>query len=192
MKIAKASFQYHFNCRPVSSLPQFSKILEKLSHNRRDAFLEKYKILAENQYGFRSNRSTSLAITEAIEKHHKCQRLQEICCRGIYWFKKKKAFDIAFDNKRARYWIRGIVLDWVKSYLNGRQQFVKLGDCASSCLDSACGQCWVLNPLFCTEIIYRKCQSYCTLYYLWMTQIFFALGITYKNNRRTSLQKGTN
>lgn len=42
------------------------------------------------------------------------------------------------------------MLDWVKSYLNGRQQFVKLGDCVSSCLDIACGvpQGSVLGPKF--------------------------------------------
>lgn len=47
-------------------------------------FVEKYKILAENRFGFRSNRSTSLAITEAIEKNHKFYISQAICCRGIY------------------------------------------------------------------------------------------------------------
>ena len=64
----------------------------------------------------------------------------------------KKAFDtINHDiliNKLERYGIRGIVLDWVKSYLSRRQQFVKLGNFCSSCLDIACDvpQGSVLGP----------------------------------------------
>lgn len=40
------------NYRPISLLPQFSKILEKLFSNRLDKFLDKQKILSESQYGF--------------------------------------------------------------------------------------------------------------------------------------------
>ena len=56
------------NYRPVSLLPQFSKILEKLFSGKLDAFIEKENILNESQYGFRSNRSTSMALLELIEK----------------------------------------------------------------------------------------------------------------------------
>ena len=55
------------NYRPVSLLPQFSKILEKLFNNRLDRFLNKTSILSNTQYGFRSNRSTSLALLELLE-----------------------------------------------------------------------------------------------------------------------------
>ena len=55
------------NYRPVSLLPQFSKILEKLFNKRLDKFVNKYNILSESQYGFRENRSTSLALMELIE-----------------------------------------------------------------------------------------------------------------------------
>ena len=56
------------NYRPVSLLPQFSKILEKLFSGKLDAFIEKENILNESQYGFRSNRSTSMALLELIEE----------------------------------------------------------------------------------------------------------------------------
>ena len=55
------------NYRPVSLLPQFSKLLEKLFCARLDKFISKSNILCEGQYGFRSNRSTSLAIIDLIE-----------------------------------------------------------------------------------------------------------------------------
>ena len=40
------------NYRPVSLLPQFSKVLEKLFNVRLEKFLVKHNILSENQYGF--------------------------------------------------------------------------------------------------------------------------------------------
>ena len=56
------------NYRPVALLPQFSKILEKLFCKRLTKFIEKYKLISDSQYGFRSNRSTSLAILDLIEE----------------------------------------------------------------------------------------------------------------------------
>ena len=56
------------NYRLVSLLPQFSKILEKLFNMRLDSFIAKYDILSECQYGFRSNRSISMALIELLEK----------------------------------------------------------------------------------------------------------------------------
>ena len=55
------------NYIPVSLLPQFSKILDKLFSEKLDAFIEKQNILSDSQYGFRSNRSTSMALLELIE-----------------------------------------------------------------------------------------------------------------------------
>ena len=55
------------NYRPISLLSQFSKILEKIFHNRMMSFIEEKNILYESQYGFRKNMSTSLAILELVE-----------------------------------------------------------------------------------------------------------------------------
>ena len=57
-----------FNYRPISLLPQFSKILEKIFNKRLMSFIENHHILTDGQYGFRSNHSTSLALTEFVEK----------------------------------------------------------------------------------------------------------------------------
>ena len=56
------------NYRPVSLLPQFSKILEKLLDERLQKFLNKYEILNESQDGFRQGRSTGTALMELIEE----------------------------------------------------------------------------------------------------------------------------
>ena len=55
------------NYRPVLLLPQFLKILEKLLCVRLDNFINKCKIICENQYGFRSGRSTLLVSIDLIE-----------------------------------------------------------------------------------------------------------------------------
>ena len=65
----KSGNKHHFtNNRPVSLLPQFSKILEKLFNNRLDKFIDKHKLLTESQYGFRPNRATSMTVIESVEE----------------------------------------------------------------------------------------------------------------------------
>ena len=56
------------NYRPVSLLPQFSKILEKIYYSRLDKFVSKHDILSNSQNGFRQNMSTNLALLELVEE----------------------------------------------------------------------------------------------------------------------------
>ena len=153
------------NYRPVSLLPQFSKILEKLFNKRLDAFLKKYNILTENQYGFRENRSTSLALMELVEDLTQSldNRKHTI---GVF-IDLKKAFDTIDHkillNKLEHYGVRGKVNDWITSYLKCRKQYVKLDKCDSDCLDVTCGVpqrsiYWDLNYLYCILMICVECQ----------------------------------
>jgi hypothetical protein len=50
------------NYRPISILPVFSKLLEKVVYHRLLHYLNKQNILFDNQYGFRKNHSTSHAL----------------------------------------------------------------------------------------------------------------------------------
>ena len=50
------------NYRPISLLPQFSKILEKLFDLRMEKIINKYNILHDCQFGFRAGRSPSMAL----------------------------------------------------------------------------------------------------------------------------------
>ena len=52
------------NYRPISVLPCFSKFLERIIYNRIINYLNDSDILCDNQYGFRKNRSPSLALID--------------------------------------------------------------------------------------------------------------------------------
>ena len=56
------------NYRPVSVLPCFSKILEKLMYNRISNFIHKHNLLNEYQFGFRQKRSTNQALIVLLDK----------------------------------------------------------------------------------------------------------------------------
>jgi len=50
------------NYRPISVLPLFSKLLEKLMYNRLTAFIDRNEVLTEVQRGFRTTKSTEMAL----------------------------------------------------------------------------------------------------------------------------------
>ena len=56
------------NYRPVFVLCVLSKIFEKIMYNRVTNFLEIFKILHDNQYGFRKKSSTHVALLTFIDK----------------------------------------------------------------------------------------------------------------------------
>ena len=58
----KGSKDLVVNYRPISILPIMSKIFEKYMLVRINGFLEKFKLLAPSQYGFRKSHSTRDAI----------------------------------------------------------------------------------------------------------------------------------
>jgi hypothetical protein len=55
------------NYRPISLLPIFSKILERLLYNQMIEFLERNKILTPVQFGFRKGFSTATAVLKFVE-----------------------------------------------------------------------------------------------------------------------------
>ena len=54
------------NYRPVSTLPIFGKIFEKIIYERLYSFLTTQKILNPQQFGFRKGHSTSHALNFSI------------------------------------------------------------------------------------------------------------------------------
>ena len=56
------------NYRPISVLPCFSKIAERLMYNRLYKYLTDQKILHPQQLGFRKGRSTEHAINQLVDQ----------------------------------------------------------------------------------------------------------------------------
>ena len=139
------------NYRPVSLLPVFSKILERIVYNRLFHFLIKHSILHLSQYGFQRNKSTELAILELQDRLVEILRNKE-CCAGIF-MDLSKAFDTLDHQillkKLSHYGVRGIALDWFQNYLTDRNQYVYINGTSSELLPISCGvpQGSILGPL---------------------------------------------
>ena len=55
--------------KPIFVLPVFSKVLEKLMHERLVSFLvDKCNVIKTNQYGFRENHSTYMALLMMLDQ----------------------------------------------------------------------------------------------------------------------------
>ena len=80
------------NYRPISLLPIFDKIIEKLMHKQLYAFLELHDILFKNQFGFRKKCSTAHSLIEITEKIKESIDSSKFGC-GIF-IDLKKAVDL--------------------------------------------------------------------------------------------------
>ena len=139
------------NYRPISILPIFSKILERLVHKRTVHFLNQYDIIFEHQFGFQKNKSTNLAILDIYSKIINSFEDKKLSCCVFLDF--AKAFDTVDHSilikKLEHYGIRGIPLNRFRSYLKNRVQYTKIGNIFSDIGNITCGvpQGSVLGPL---------------------------------------------
>ena len=115
------------NYRPISLLLTISKILEKILYKRTYDFLNDNNELYHSQYGFRSKHSCENAISDLISQVLKNQQQNKYI--AALFLDLSKAFDtLNHDLLRQKleiYGVRGIALDWFRSYLNGRKMRLK-------------------------------------------------------------------
>ena len=114
------------NYRPISILPAFSKIFEKVINYRLISFFENNNLLIDNQHGFRSGRSTETAILQfATNVFQSLEEKQYLI--GVF-LDLSKAFDTLRHRillkKLSHYGVRGIPLKLFESYLTNRSQSV--------------------------------------------------------------------
>ena len=116
------------NYRPVSILPIFGKIFEKVFHNRIYEFCMQEKILSEDQFGFQKDHSATHALYESIDfikhAHNRGKHILAI------FIDLSKAFDTIYHFKLLQklnaYGIRRVANDLLKSYLTDRAQQVSV------------------------------------------------------------------
>ena len=122
------------NYRPISLLPVFSKILEKMIYSKLFDFLVRYQILFKSQYGFRKGRNTTHATVDFLQTVERALHDQEYAI-GIFC-DLSKAFDTLDHDillkKLDHYGIRGKWHAWIKSYLSNRKQYVDMNGTLSN------------------------------------------------------------
>ena len=139
------------NYRPISLLPIFSKVFEKLMYRRLYKFLELNNILYSLQFGFQENHSIDHALVSLTEAVRNTLANKRFGC-GIF-IDLQKAFDTVNHkillSKLEHYGVRGCALKWFRSYSSDRKQYVSVNGSDSNLLSITCGvpQGSVLGPL---------------------------------------------
>ena len=130
------------NYRPISVLPCFSKILERIMHNRLYLYLTENNVLYNKQFGFQKGHSTDYAIVQLADQMH------EMFNKNIYtlgaFIGLPKAFDTVNHKillkKLSHYGIKNKSLDWFTCYLSNRKQFIGYNVNSNSTVhDIVCG-----------------------------------------------------
>ena len=139
------------NYRPISLLSNISTLTEELLHNHLSSFLEQNNCLFNYQFGFRNNHSTKHALISVTEKIRKVIDDGKFACGFFLDF--QKAFDTMnhqiLISKFKHYGMRGVPLNFFKSYLENRKQSVSVNNINSDILQIEYGvpTSSVLGPL---------------------------------------------
>ena len=139
------------NYRPISSLPVFSKIFERLTLDRIENFISRHNILTPCQFGFRRGRSTTLAVVKLVS--HIVQAYHQKLYSACFFLDLRKAFDTVnhglLIKKLEHYGFRGQCSEYLKSYYENRKQYVQLNEHRSSSMSISNGvaQGSILGPL---------------------------------------------
>ena len=139
------------NYRPVSILPCFSKILERIVYNRLYDHLMRNDLLYQKQFGFQNGHSTEHAVVDLVDKILKGFD-QNNFTLGVF-IDLSKAFDTVnhkiLIRKLELYGVKNSYLKWFQNYLSDRKQGVSYPGGISKLMNIVCGipQGSILGPL---------------------------------------------
>ena len=141
------------NYRPISILPAFSKILEKVMANKLMNYMESNNLFYQHQYGFRPKHSTIHPIIHLLNQIAEENDNSTKDLTLSVFIDLSKAFDtISHDillSKLDNLGVRGIAKSWFESYLTDRKQYMELYDNKSPLVNITCGvpQGSILGPI---------------------------------------------
>jgi retron-type reverse transcriptase len=139
------------NYRPITVLPNLSKILEHFVHTHFYNYLTENKILTSNQFGFRPKLSTSTAL--AFFTDNILENADNGLITAFVFLDFSKAFDTV-DHAILLCKLKSVGLDdnslnWFESYFSSHQQVTSIDNMLSSSLPVSVGvpQGSILGPL---------------------------------------------
>ena len=139
------------NLRPISILPCFSKIIERVVANQLQDYLYDCNLLCPNQSGFRNRHSTTSALIKISNDILKAMDDSKFTSLVLLDF--AKAFDTVNHSlllaKLHAIGVDELSVNWFRCYLTGRKQCVRVANNTSSYLDVISGvpQGSILGPI---------------------------------------------
>ena len=137
------------NYQPISVLPCFSKMFERILYNRLYKYLTENNLLYCKQFGFQKGHSPEHTVLQFIEQINQSFEKNEFTL-GVF-VDLSKAFDTVDHQillKKLYYGIAGNNLRWFEKYLKDRQQFVSFEHNSNKKVTLTCGapQGSILGP----------------------------------------------
>ena len=118
------------NYKPISVLPCFSKILERLTYNGLYKNLKENNILYEKQFSFQRGYSTNDAIVQLVDKYF--DSFEKVKFTLGVFIDLLKAFDTVDHSillkKLKLYGVTDKNLAWFESYLSNRKQYIQISE----------------------------------------------------------------
>ena len=142
--------------RPISLLPAFSKIAEKIAAKQMSQFLQEHKLLDKLQSAYRNSHSTTTALLTVSDDIFKAMDESEIALLTLLDY--SKAFDTANHKlilaKLKHFGFHDDALSWVTSYLSNRKQKVRTeSDSNWEHIENGVPQGSILGPLLFTVLV---------------------------------------
>ena len=127
--------------RPISNLSVISKLLERLILVRNTKHLDNNKLLPINQSAYRQYHSTETVLklfSDVLEAADQ-GKLTLLLLLDLSAAFDTVDHDILCRRLQSSFGFDGPALNWLRSYLNGRECQIKIGDTTSSRVLSICG-----------------------------------------------------
>jgi hypothetical protein len=128
--------------RPISNLSVVSKLLEKLVSRQLIDYLRSNNLLPSYQSAYWPFHSTETAVLRAMSDIPKAVDSGDVA--GLILLDPSAAFgtidhDILLRRLNTSYGITGTAIQWFRSYLTGRSQYVRRGSSKSFIVRLVCG-----------------------------------------------------